>query len=692
MSTEIISSANDILSAHSTLISRTRQSQKSHRRLLQNLHPLPSDELINLPLIPSPPRSPSPANSDSSPAPISPTEPRADRNKPFSRAQQDRPDLPPSKRARLARYKNYVPEEETIRNDYSQHYVDSGEWPQNFVLGAEIERRFEEYPKQHRLLTLKKSAVRTHSLSPTYLPFSSLPTLLTTPALPSCKFDVILLDPPFSSSFTWDTLQSLPIPQLAADPSFIFMWVGSGSGDGLERGRDVLGKWGYRRCEDVVWVRTNKSRRDKGPGTDPPTTSLLVRTKQHCLIGIRGTVRRSTDSWFVHCNVDTDVILWEGDSTDPTLKPPEMYTLIENFCLGTRRLELFGRATSSLRRGWVTVLNEAEEEELSALKERQQNSGGAEAESHPLDAATARDTDKPAVVTANVDVDADADLRSTPDRNIDAPSTKTIYFVPGENGGELSRFDRESWEAGIKSLANGGKAVVPLTSDIDALRPKSPFRPGASGAAGNGGTGGGSGSSSVVSGGVSVGGGFVGGGGAQGGMGVGGSGSNGGGMMNVGPRFHNAANRGGNPMMMGMGGMGGVQAFGMGGMGAMSGMGMNGMNGMHMNMGGMGGGMNGMNPMEAMMAGFAGMGGGMGPMNMNMNHMGGLGGMGGMGMGMNVNGNPNMGGGMGGMPGVHGGMMPGMQMGGGQGQYDWDGNADMGGNGNMGQNMGQWGR
>ena len=37
--------------------------------------------------------------------------------------------------------------------------------------------------------------------------------------------------------------------------------------------------------------------------SDPPTTSLLTRTKQHCLMGIRGTVRRSTDSWFVHCNV-----------------------------------------------------------------------------------------------------------------------------------------------------------------------------------------------------------------------------------------------------------------------------------------------------------------------------------------------------------------------------------------------------
>lgn len=152
------------------------------------------------------------------------------------------------------------------------------------------------YPKQHRLLALKKQSVQSHSLPPSYLPFTALSTIQP------CKFDVILLDPPFSSSFTWNHLQELPIPSLAADPSFVFLWVGSGAGDGLERGREVLAKWGYRRCEDVVWVRTNKAS-NKGPGTDPPTTSLLTRTKQHCLIGIRGTVRRSTDSWFVHCNV-----------------------------------------------------------------------------------------------------------------------------------------------------------------------------------------------------------------------------------------------------------------------------------------------------------------------------------------------------------------------------------------------------
>lgn len=30
-------------------------------------------------------------------------------------------------------------------------------------------------------------------------------------------------------------------------------------------------------------------------------------------MGIRGTVRRATDGWLVHTNVDTEVIVWEGD-------------------------------------------------------------------------------------------------------------------------------------------------------------------------------------------------------------------------------------------------------------------------------------------------------------------------------------------------------------------------------------------
>lgn len=100
---------------------------------------------------------------------------------------------------------------------------------------------------------MKKAAVEEYAHPPMFLPISKLSSMF--PA----KFDAILVDPPFSPTFTWETLLSLPISTLGADPSFIWLWVGSGAGNGLEKGREVLAKWGYRRCEDIVWVKTNSS-------------------------------------------------------------------------------------------------------------------------------------------------------------------------------------------------------------------------------------------------------------------------------------------------------------------------------------------------------------------------------------------------------------------------------------------------
>ena len=125
---QALTRANELLAAHASLILRVKTAQQEHRRQLNELYSPPT-ELLKLPLLPSPSPTPSPEESP----PSSPIQEQASRQ-----------DLPPAKRARVARYRNYVPEEETIRNDYSQRYVDGGEWPQNWVLGAEPERRFEE--------------------------------------------------------------------------------------------------------------------------------------------------------------------------------------------------------------------------------------------------------------------------------------------------------------------------------------------------------------------------------------------------------------------------------------------------------------------------------------------------------------------------------------------------------------------
>jgi len=68
--------------------------------------------------------------------------------------------------------------------------------------------------------------------------------------------------------------------------------------------------------------------------------------------------------------------------------------------------------------------------------------------------------------------------------------------VEGEEGGQATKWQQEIWEEKIKELLSNSKAVVPMTSEIDVLRPKSPVRHGQGISSGGG---------SAVSGGVAVG-------------------------------------------------------------------------------------------------------------------------------------------------------------------------------------------
>lgn len=54
-------------------------------------------------------------------------------------------------------------------------------------------------------------------------------------------------------------------------------------------------------------------------------------------MGIKGTVRRSTDGDFIHANVDIDLIITEEPDYGSLEKPSEIFNIIEHFCLGRRR-------------------------------------------------------------------------------------------------------------------------------------------------------------------------------------------------------------------------------------------------------------------------------------------------------------------------------------------------------------------
>ena len=246
-------------------------------------------------------------------------------------------------------------------NDYSQNFVDTGQRPQNFIRDFGMEERFEEYPKLRELIKLKDNQIGEVAFDPMYihadLKVYDLHQI-------GCEFDVILIDPPLEeyqrrapgakfnqAPWDFDEIINLPIETIASQRAFVFLWCGSA--EGLDIGRECLRKWGFRRCEDICWVKRNT----KFPGHMKHLETMgavLEHTKEHCLMGIRGTVRRNTDSQFIHANVDLDIIITEEPEYASTDKPEEIFHIIEHFCLGTRRLHVFGN-DHTIRRGWVTV-------------------------------------------------------------------------------------------------------------------------------------------------------------------------------------------------------------------------------------------------------------------------------------------------------------------------------------------------
>ncbi|GAX80720.1 hypothetical protein CEUSTIGMA_g8155.t1 [Chlamydomonas eustigma] len=251
-------------------------------------------------------------------------------------------------------------------NDYCQHFVDTGQRPQNFLLDSTvIDERYSEYPQMRELMHLKEAHIAKHATPPYYLR-ADLRALKLSVETFGTKFDSILVDPPWEEYvrrapgllkdpeyWAWKEIMALEIENIADTPSFIFLWCGSA--EGLEAGRHCLNKWGFRRCEDICWVKTNKEHPNKKlSAVHQELNSVLVHTKEHCLMGIKGNVRRGLDGQVIHANCDTDIIVGEEPPLGSTAKPEEMYGIIERFCNGRRRLELFGEE-HNIRPGWVTV-------------------------------------------------------------------------------------------------------------------------------------------------------------------------------------------------------------------------------------------------------------------------------------------------------------------------------------------------
>uniref|UniRef100_J3LFS3 N6-adenosine-methyltransferase MT-A70-like n=1 Tax=Oryza brachyantha TaxID=4533 RepID=J3LFS3_ORYBR len=162
------------------------------------------------------------------------------------------------------------------------------------------------------------------------------------------QFGVIMADPPWDihmelpyGTMADDEMRTLNVPALQTD-GLIFLWV---TGRAMELGRECLELWGYKRVEEIIWVKTNQLQRIIRTGR---TGHWLNHSKEHCLVGIKGNP-------LVNRNIDTDVIVAEVRET--SRKPDEMYPMLERISPRTRKLELFARMHNA-HAGWLSLGNQ----------------------------------------------------------------------------------------------------------------------------------------------------------------------------------------------------------------------------------------------------------------------------------------------------------------------------------------------
>ncbi|XP_055891792.1 N6-adenosine-methyltransferase subunit METTL3-like isoform X2 [Biomphalaria glabrata] len=165
------------------------------------------------------------------------------------------------------------------------------------------------------------------------------------------KCAVVMADPPWDihmelpyGTMGDNEMRQLDIPGLQ-DDGFIFLWV---TGRAMELGRECLELWGYKRVDEIIWVKTNQLQRIIRTGR---TGHWLNHGKEHCLVGVKGNPKG------VNKGMDCDVIVAEVRATSH--KPDEIYGIIERLSPGTRKVELFGRP-HNVQPNWITLGNQLE--------------------------------------------------------------------------------------------------------------------------------------------------------------------------------------------------------------------------------------------------------------------------------------------------------------------------------------------
>lgn len=176
------------------------------------------------------------------------------------------------------------------------------------------------------------------------------------------SFPTILADPPWRfqnrtgkmapehrrlsryDTMTLEDILALPVENLAANTSHLYLWVPNAL---LPEGLRVMDSWGFQYKGNIVW---HKIRKDGGP--DGRGVGFYFRnTTELVLFGVRGKEARTLAPGRSQVNII------RSQKREHSRKPDELYKIIET-CSRGPYLELFARGT---RPGWETWGNQSED-------------------------------------------------------------------------------------------------------------------------------------------------------------------------------------------------------------------------------------------------------------------------------------------------------------------------------------------
>src|SRR4051812_40785014 len=179
------------------------------------------------------------------------------------------------------------------------------------------------------------------------------------------KYAAILADPPWQfqnrtgkvapehkrlnryGTMTVEDICALPVEDIAADPSHLYLWVPNAL---LPQGLQVMDAWGFRYISNIIWEKVRKDGEPDGRGVG----FYFRNVTEILLFGVRGKSARTLDPGRSQVNII------RSRKREHSRKPDEQYKIIED-CSWGPRLELFARGQ---RNGWVSWGAQAQDYEI----------------------------------------------------------------------------------------------------------------------------------------------------------------------------------------------------------------------------------------------------------------------------------------------------------------------------------------